>query len=61
MASAKRIAIAYEIYVKPLATNLTKPARIHSWWYEAIPSIDSAQRNSDSPGAYIALVNISSQ
>jgi len=53
MASAKPTAINYATYVNPLAMNAVKTAHIHSWWYEEIPRIDPAQRNSDPSHAYI--------
>jgi hypothetical protein len=57
MARVKPIAINFARFGNPFATNAVKTAQIHSWWYEEIARIDPAQRNSDSPRAYISGVN----
>jgi len=61
MACVQPIAINYAMFVNPFSTNVVKTAQIHSWWFEEIPRIDPAQRNSDPPHAYIAVVNELSQ
>jgi len=57
MSRVKPIAYNYAMLVNPFATNAVKTAQIHTWWYEEIPRIDPAQRNSDPPCAYISAVN----
>jgi len=57
MARVKPIAINYAILVNPFATNAAKTTQIYSWWYEEIVRIDSAQRHSHPPCAYISVVN----
>jgi hypothetical protein len=53
MARVKPIAINHAMLVNPFARNAVKTAQIHCWWYEEIPRIDPAQRDSDPPCAYI--------
>jgi len=57
----KPLAINYAMFMKPFATNAVKTAQIYSWWYEEITWIDSAQRNSDTPHAYISVVDETSR
>ena len=61
IALVKPIAINYAMIVNPFAMNAVKTAKIHSWRYDEIARIDPAQRNSDPPRAYIAVVNESSE
>jgi len=61
MACVKPIAINYAVFVHPFAMNAVKTAQIHCWWYEQIPMIDPAQRNSDPPHAYISVIKELSQ
>jgi len=61
MAHVKHITINYRMFVNPFATNAVKTAQIHSWWYEEIARIYSAQRNLDPPCANILVVTHSSQ
>jgi len=61
MAHVKRIAINYRMLGNPFATNVVKTAHMYRWWYEEIARINPAQRNSDTPHAYISVVNESSQ
>jgi len=60
-AGGKPIAINFQMFVNPSATNEVKTALIQSWWYEEFARIDPAQRNSDPPYAYISVVNESYQ
>jgi len=60
MARVKPISINCAMFVNPFATNSVKTTQIHSWWYEEISRIDTAQRNSDPPHAYISVVDESS-
>jgi len=60
MAQVKPVAINYVMFINPFATNVVKTAQIHSWWYDKISRFDTAQRNSEPPGAYISVVNESS-
>jgi len=61
MACVEHLAIKCAMFVTPFATNPVKTAQIHSWWYEEISRIGSAQRKSDPPHVYISVVNESSQ
>jgi hypothetical protein len=61
MACVTPIAINYAIFVNSFPTTAVKTTRTHSKWYEEIAMIDSAQRKSDPPHAYISVVNESSQ
>jgi len=61
MTGVKPLAIIYAMFVNPFATNAVKTAQIHSWWYEEIARIDTAQRDSDPPRAYMSVVNEFSQ
>jgi len=61
IACVKPIATNFGVIVNPFATNAVKPAQIYSWWYEEITGIYPAQRNSDSPHAYISVANAPSQ
>jgi hypothetical protein len=56
MSRVTPIAINYDTFVNPVATNAVKTAQIHNWWYEEIARIDPAQRNSDPPEASISVV-----
>jgi hypothetical protein len=57
MECVQLIAINYAMFVNPFVTNAVKTAQIHRCWYEEISRIDPAQRNSDPPRTYIAVVN----
>jgi len=61
MLCVKPIPINHAMIVNPVATIAVKTTQIHSWWYEEIPRICLALRNSDPPHAYISVVNESSQ
>jgi len=61
MARVKPIALNYAMIAKPFAMNGVKAARIRSRWYEEFSRIAPAQSNLDPPGAYISVVNESSQ
>jgi len=57
MAGVKCITINYSMFVNPFAMNAVKTAQIHSCWYDEIPRIDPAKRNSDPTRAYSSVVN----
>jgi hypothetical protein len=61
MARVKPIAVNYPMFVNHFATYAVKTAQLHCSWYEEIARIDSAQKNSDTPGAYISVINELSQ
>jgi hypothetical protein len=61
VAHVKPIAINYVMCVNHVSTNAVKTIKIHCWWYDEIIRIDTAQGNSDSPHAYIVVVNEVSQ
>jgi len=61
MAHVEPIANNYGMFVNHFATNVVNTAQIHSWWYEEIARVDPAQRTSDTPRAYISVVNELSQ
>jgi len=60
-AHVKPIAINHMLIVNFFAMNAAKTALMCSWCSEEIARIDPAQRNSDTPCAYISVVNESSQ
>ena len=57
MAHVQPLALDYAMFVNPFATNAVKTIQIHYCWYEEIARIDTAQKNSDPPCAYISAVN----
>jgi hypothetical protein len=61
MVHVKWIAIQYARFVNPYAIKVEKTTWIHFWWYQEIPWIPPAQRNSDPPHAYISVLTESSQ
>jgi hypothetical protein len=61
MARVKPITSIHAVFVNLFTTNAVNTALIHSWEYDEIASIDSAQRNSEPPHVYISVVNESPQ